>query len=290
MSKNDSTSTKASASRREALRAQQAAQARAARNRRMVGIGAGLIAALLAIILIVVAVQSMNSGGGAVIPPNAVVNQYGVQGGTNPQQTKDGIGIAQDKAKADAPVVQLYADYQCPGCKAFDDAFGEQLNSLARSGDIKYSVQIETFLDRLGANKSTDPAIAAACADTVGKFPEYHLTIYKNQPAKEGTGYTADQLRSTFAQSAGIAGDDLTKFQQCVSTRATGTFVESQNKFNSAWTSAQYTKLGGQNSAEGSAWGSTPLLTVNGKRVDTSLLNESDPNSLMDNIKKVAAS
>ncbi len=278
-----------SASRREALRAQQQAAARAARNRKMVGVGAALVAAILAVVLIVVAVNALGQGGGSVVPPNAVVNSYGVQAGTNPQQTKDGIGIAQDKAKPGAPVVQLYADYQCPICKTFDGAFGDKLNELAQAGDIKYSVQIETFLDRLGANKSTDPAIAAACADTVGAFSAYHLAVYKNQPATEGAGYTTEQLRSTIPAQAGITGDNLTKFQQCVDTRATASFVAGQNKFNGAYTSAQYEKLGGQSSAEGQAWGGTPLLAVNNKRLDWSTLDPSNPDSIAEAIKKAAA-
>ncbi len=280
----------ATSSRREALRAQQLAAQRAARTRRMIGIGAAIVAVVLVAVFGVILVNQLGKGGGSVVPPNAVVNQFGVQAGTNPNSLKDGIGIAQDKAKADAPTVQLFADYQCPGCKAFDAAFGEKLNELAQSGDIKYSVQIETFLDRLGTNKSTDPAIAASCADVVGVFPQFHLEIFKNQPDTEGAGYTKDQLRNTIPAAVGLSGDKLTQFQQCFDDRATASFVEQQNKFNGAFTSAQYTKLGGNNSAEGKAWGSTPLLTVNNKRLDTSTLTTSDANSIADAIKKLAAS
>lgn len=277
-----------STSRREALKAQQLAAEKAARNRKMVGLGAIVVAVLLVVILAVVLISQGGKGGGSVTPPNAVVNSYGVQAGTNPNSVKDGIGIAQDKAKPGAPVVQLYADYQCPGCKAFDDAFGVTLNELARSGEIKYSVQIETFLDRLGTNKSTNPAIGAACADVQGVFPEYHLAIFKGQPTKEGAGYTTEQLRSTFPAAAGLAGEKLTQFQSCFDTRATATFVDQQNKFNTAYTTAQYTKLGGETNADAKAWGSTPLMTVNGKRLDTTKLDAANQASLLEAIKATA--
>lgn len=281
-------SNAATKNRREALRAQQVAAAKSARARKMVAIGAGIVALLLVAIMVVVVVSQTTKGGGSATPPNAVVNAYGVEVGTNSTSVKDGIGIAQDKAKAGAPVVQLYADYQCPGCKAFDDAFGAQLNTLAETGEIKYQVQVETFLDRFGANKSTNPAIAAACSDIVGAFPAYHLAIFKGQPATEGVGYTTEQLRVTFPAAAGITGDKLTQFQQCYDSRATASFVEQQNKFNTAYTSYWYTKLGGS-SAEARAWGSTPLMTVNGKRLDTSTLDAANPASIVDAIKKAAA-
>lgn len=279
----------ATTSRREALRAQQQAAQRAARTRKMVGIGAIIVAGLLIAILVFALVNQSAKGGGAVVPPNATVNEFGVKAGTNSASAKDGIAVAPEKAKAGVPVVTLFADYQCPGCKAFDEAFGAQLNQLARSGDIKYSVQIETFLDRLGTNKSTDPAIAAACADVVGAFPEYHLTIFKGQPATEGDGYTADQLRNQFAATAGLSGDRLTQFQSCFDTRATASFVEQENKLNSSFTSQRYTELkAAGNSTEANAWGSTPLILVNGKRLDTATLT-TDPTSIAAAITKLAA-
>lgn len=277
-------------SRRAALRAQQEAEERAKRTRKMVGIGAAIVAALVALILAVTFWQGARAAGAAITPPHAVVNQYGVQAGTNAKQAKDGIAIHGDKAKADAPVVQLFADYQCPGCKNFDNIFGEELNKLAEAGDIKYSVQIETFLDRFGANKSTDPAIAAACADTVGAFPAYHLAIFKHQPEQEGAGYTVDQLTKQIPAEAGIAGDNLTKFQQCFNNRQTAGFVSDENQYNTAWTGLNYQQLSAKGDANADGWGSTPLITVNGKRLDHQTLDATNPASIADAIKKLAAS
>lgn len=274
-------------SKREALKAQQVAAAKAARARRMMMVGAGVVAAVLVAVFVVIAVNMAGQSSAQVVPPNAVVNPYGAELGTNPTGVKDGIGVARDKAKPDAPVVQLLADYQCPGCKEFDDRYGAKLNELAQAGEIKYSVHVMTFLDRFGAGKSTNPAIAAACADAAGVFPAYHLAIYAHQPATEGQGYTEDQLRNQIPTEAGLTGDALASFQRCYDAKATSSFVSGENQFNSAWTTYWYEKLGGQASAEARAWGSTPLLAVNGKRLDTSTLT-ADPNSLADAIKAAA--
>lgn len=275
------------ASKREALRAQQAAAARAARNRRMLGVGLGIVAVILVAVFVIIAVNQAGQSTAQLVPPHAVVNKYGVEVGSNPGSTKDGIAISPEKTKAGAPVVELFADYQCPGCKQFDETYGAKLNELAASGDISYQVQILTFLDRFGAGKSTNPAIAAACSDISGVFPAYHLAIYHGQPAKEGDGYTEDQLRNQFPTAAGLAGDKLTAFQKCYDGKQTSGFVNDENKFNSAYTTYWYTKLGGQGNAEAEAWGSTPLLTVNGKMLATSSL-PADPNGLLAAIKQAA--
>ena len=57
--------------------------------------------------------------------------------------------------------------------------------------------------------------------------------MFSNQPAKEGTGYTDDQLRNAFPQAAGITGDDLAKFQKRYNERAYDTFVrDAQARFD----------------------------------------------------------
>lgn len=209
-------------SRREQLRLQQLEAAKRAKRNRVIVI----VAAVVAVVLIAgavwwgVASSHKNSGdsvvaGAQVTPPNAV--------GT------DGILVTSDGAKtpaADAPTLIEYQDYQCPGCKAYYDAFGKPLDQLVTDGKIKLEYRTMTFLDTNEHNTaSSRAAYAAACADIVGRFEAYHDVVYANQPAVEGTGYTDQQLRVDFAQKAGITGSALTKFQSCYDQRATKDFV-----------------------------------------------------------------
>lgn len=287
MTDTESTRTPHVRSARAELREQQARAAKKQRRRLQITIGTGLIAAVGLFCGALYLTQHVTPAGNTT-PPHAVVNAFGVEGGTNPNKLADGIAVYPENAKPDAPVVQLYADYQCPGCKAFDNAFGEEMNKLAQTGEIKYSIQTETFLNRLGANKSTDPAIAASCADIVGAFPQYHLTVFKHQPKEEGKGYTFDELKTQFAHEADITGDKLTAFQQCYTTRATEHFVEQQNQYNTAWTSKNYEEKTKAGAADAAGWGSTPLLTVNNKRLDVAQLDASNPASIKDAIIALA--
>jgi hypothetical protein len=120
----------------------------------------------------------------------------------------------------------LYEDYQCPNCKETEDTYGPVLKQLAASGDIKLQYRTLTFLDNGRNDSSYRAAMAAASADMVGKLEAYHNMIYKNQPAREGDGYTDDQLRNVFAKDAGITGSDLTNFQKYYDTKATSAFVK----------------------------------------------------------------
>lgn len=224
-------------SRREVLRRQQEAKARAKRLNRMVMIGSGILAAVVIAIVTAVIVNQMSSAG-STVPPNAT-------------SARDGITVYPGKAAADAPKVEIFLDYQCPFCKQLEDLHGATIEELGASGQINLIYRTKTFLDgNLRNDSSFRAAVAASCADTVGAYPAYHDAVFASQP-QEGVGYPSDQLRATFAATAGISGENLTKFQACYDSRATGNFVKAVEEMSSK---------AGVNS--------TPIIWVNGKPLD----------------------
>ncbi|WP_257477533.1 DsbA family protein [Acidipropionibacterium jensenii] len=244
-------------SRREALRAQQAAQARAAKRKKLLGVIAGLVAIAVIAVIATITINNhkrseaanMTVTSAQVTPPSAdaATGTYTV----NPKT-----------AKKDAPTLTLYEDYQCPICKETEDTYGSALRQLATSGDIKLQYRTLTFLDdNYPGASSYRAAMAAASADMVGKLQAYHNTIYKNQPAREGTGYTDDQLRNAFAKDAGITGTDLTKFQKYYDTKATSNFV----KLAASKGLDEGTKLAQGDPTDFPNGFGTPTWTVNGK-------------------------
>ena len=65
--------------------------------------------------------------------------------------------------------------------------------------------------------------IVAAAADEVGHYDAYHNAIFA---AYNGAaGYSEQQLRVDFPATAGITGDDLTRFQELYDGRAFQDFV-----------------------------------------------------------------
>ncbi len=214
-------------SRREALRAQQAAQAQAERNKR-----------LTVIIALVVGFVVLIGGGGLLIYLNR--DQIGTPAGgtvgaavTPPNANKDlsGIVVNPGKAKPGAPILAVYQDYQCPWCKTFDIALSPALRAKAEAGEIQLEYHTMTFLDiNLKNDSSTRAGVAAACSDIVGAYANYHDALYVHQPQNEGMGYTNEQLRVTIPAEAGITGDTLTQFQKCFDSRSTLAFVQGTNE------------------------------------------------------------
>ena len=244
-------------SRRAQLRAAQIAEAKRARNRRIAIIAVSAIVVLVLAIALVLVIQRYNAAKTDTYPPHA-------------NAERDAIRVNPDKVKQGAPLVELYADYQCPACANFERAFSTQLDQLSDSGDISLEYHVMTFLDtNLRNDSSARAANAAACADLVGHYAAYHDTIFKNQSSEEGTGYTDAQLTETFPQQAGINGPQLDTFKQCYSQKKYNGFVKAVDK------------------AAGEAGiTSTPTIKVNGKNLDTKNLT-SDPNSLRTEIMKL---
>lgn len=241
-----------SQSRREVLRRQQEAQARQKRLNRIVAVGAGIVALVLVAVFAVIAFQQWGGGSGATgAPPNATA-------------ARDGITVNPGKAKPGAPTLQIYLDYQCPWCKTLEDTHGKTIEELAAAGDINLVYSTKTFLDPgLRNDASYRSAVAAACADVAGVYAAYHDEVFANQPTTEGEGYSTDQLRTTFAQAAGINGDKLTAFQQCYDARTFGNFVK-----------------GVEEASAKAGVNTTPTVKLNGTPLDNNQLLSATPEQL----------
>jgi protein-disulfide isomerase len=206
------------------------------------GLIAGGIAVALAAVLVVV----------LVVVPTLTPPETDGDGVTPPHATAEYAIVIKDTA--DVPVVDLFFDYQCPGCGQLERSYGEAFASLSQTGAIKLVYHPFKFLDNnLQNDSSTRASVAAACADTVGAYEAFHNAIFQAQPAKEGDGYTDETLRVTIPGQVGITGDNLTAFQTCYDEQQTLAWV---NAASEAGSKAGVT--------------STPTVKVNGNDLPTS--------------------
>lgn len=230
---------------REKLRKEQAAKAHQQRINRIIGIAGAIMAVVLIAVFAVVLIQQQGNANpndpNATQPPNATADSKAII--VNP-----------GKAAQDAPVVELFFDYQCPICKQFESIYGEALLKLANDGEINLHYRNMVFLDtNLRNDASMRAGVAAACADFAGKYSEFHNEIYVHQPENEGDGYTDEVLRDTIPASVGITADALTTFQKCYDSQSTKAFVQGTN-----------------DKALQDGVNGTPTLHVNGKDVPLS--------------------
>jgi protein-disulfide isomerase/uncharacterized membrane protein YphA (DoxX/SURF4 family) len=161
--------------------------------------------------------------------------------------------------------VDLFEDFQCPACLAFEQSVGPTVAADIAAGKIQARYHMLAFLDASsnGNNYSTRAANAAACASdvSVATFQKYHAILYgkdsngqNNQPAEGSNGRTDIQLED-WGKQAGIGGDDFSTFQQCVSTQNHTAFVQAVTDNASKRNVVQ-----------------TPTVQINGKELqDTSL-------------------
>jgi protein-disulfide isomerase len=171
------------------LRAERAQAAAAQRRReRLIRIGAA-VAMVVVVVAIGVAVQLNRSR----TDPNAVRPQ-GV--------TQVGGGIPVGPAAAGAPVIDIYEDFQCPVCKAFEGESGSVLTELEKSGQAQLVYHPMSFI----GPESDRAANAAGCAADEGKFKELHDTLFANQPDGENTGAWTNEALIALGQRAGISG------------------------------------------------------------------------------------
>jgi protein-disulfide isomerase len=165
-------------------------------------------------------------------------------------------------ASAGAPTVDIYEDFQCPACAGFEAALGDTFQEQASTGKIKLVYHVKNFLDdNLRNDSSTRAGNAAFCASDAGKFQEFHNTIFPNQPATEGDGFTDAQLKG-FAEQAGVTGEALNTWQQCFDAGKYTDYVNSveEQSFADGVRGTPTVKINGSD-VELSTIGSPELLT-----------------------------
>jgi len=164
------------------------------------------------------------------------------------------------KTVADKPTLALWEDFQCPSCGQFEKSFGAAITKMADDGKVNLVWRPTTFLDDRFAATSPNPnsshkaAIAWGCAIDAGKMKEFHSTVFANQPATEGDGYTDAQL-TEFATKSGITGDALTTWTTCYN-----------DKVYDQWVTNSFTTFG----TEGVP--GTPTAYLNGTEVPAATL------------------
>ena len=146
------------------------------RRRRTLWTSAIAVAALVIAGLIGWGVYASQNSGDVVPPPNATATA-GITVGSGPV------------------TVEVYEDFICPACKAFEDQSGQTLDQLVAANKVKIVYYPLAFLDRQSSTDySTRAAAASACADEGGKFREYAEALFARQPAEGSAGLSDGEL------------------------------------------------------------------------------------------------
>jgi protein-disulfide isomerase len=232
----------------ERLAAEREAQARADRRRSLIlGTVTVVIIALIAGAVAVAFVNQRRAAEDVGALPANTIPAEGAPGSVGPYGAYTGTA---DPLDGDIPVLEIYEDFQCPACKQFEDAVGEDIKALGESGDFRIVYHPMQFLDaNLGNDSSARAANASGCAADAGNFLGFHDEVFANQPEREGTGYTDDELIA-FGATAGLTDPS---FATCVRDQ----------------TFAKWAKNGVQRESEDRGVSSTPTFFVNGTQLNS---------------------
>jgi protein-disulfide isomerase len=175
-----------------------------------------------------------------------------IAGGAEAAPQEDG-SLVMSRPGVTAPVVDIYEDFACPPCGAFDRKHDPMLKQLVVAGRAKVVFHPMLIFGE-GTQPAHDNSLRAAsalrCVGDGAHWLSYQDALYENQPENENsTGYTTDQLLSV-AEPLGLTGDDFTSCVTC------GRYGESVKKVSQGYIS--------------SGVRGTPSVRVNGRTLDSS--------------------
>jgi protein-disulfide isomerase len=127
--------------------------------------------------------------------------------------------------KAAAARVDIYEDFQCPHCLAFEQAVHATLEADVRANRAQAHYHSIAFLSAY----STRAANAALCASDISPdtFVKFHDYLFQPgvQPA-EGTPGPSDLALGSDGSKIGLTGTTLTTFERCVTQETHKALVE----------------------------------------------------------------
>jgi protein-disulfide isomerase len=127
--------------------------------------------------------------------------------------------------------VEVYVDYECPGCKSFQSNAFATLTSMVATNQITLVYHPVAMLDELTKTQySTRAADSAACAADRGAFLPYTQALFANQPTAHSAGISDDDL----IQLAGRTGIIDPKFAQCVRAQKYRGWIAHETRLASA--------------------------------------------------------
>ena len=155
---------------------------------------------------------------------------------------EDGYGIVLNPSAK--PRIDVYVDYQCPACKAFEILNGGYLNEVIAQNKAKVVFHPMTFI----GPESILAANAAACAADENEFVAMNLAIFQDQSGAENSGKWQGDAMLNIGKSIGI---NSAKFEKCLKD---GNYVKWTGNVAAA-------------SAKANVNG-TPTVFINGKEID----------------------
>jgi protein-disulfide isomerase len=235
------------------------AQARGAGGNRVVVIAGVVVVAVLAAVVVGAVILSGKQQESAAQTGGIPVVTAGVSGVPVALEEQSGtVVVGKDAAKA---TVDIYEDFLCPACSAFEKQSGKAIEEGLTSGKLKVRYHIINLLDAqskpAGYSLLSANAALSVAKNSPEKFLDFHASLFGAQPREGGPGYTADQLVA-LGKELGVGGS----YEQDVRGGAFDGTVKAA--FKAAGSDPALRRSEG-----GQSYFGTPTVASGGKLVDT---------------------
>ncbi len=155
---------------------------------------AGAVVLVVCVVVTAVLVSRDDDGGAAPVTMPSGVVAVALGDGT--------VSVA--KPGVNAPVVDVFEDFQCPVCKSFHQVNGSTLTNLAGEGKAKIVYHpIVIFSNEPLQGNSLRAASAAHCITAGDRWLKFQDQVFAHQPAEGSSGFTVAELVA-YGSSAGI--------------------------------------------------------------------------------------
>ncbi|HWH98157.1 MAG TPA: thioredoxin domain-containing protein [Pseudolysinimonas sp.] len=230
-------------------------------RRRRFGITAGVIGSVLVAGLIVTLVLITSAPPATRGPQNmqsdGVKIGEGFEAVRTPALAIGDTPIASEPNPSDVVDIQIYYDYLCPNCGAFEERNGDQLRDWIENNaaTVEYHPIAIFTAKSAGSQYSLRAANAVACVAELSpdQFFAYHEALFADQPEENTPGYTDEELLA-IAADAGV--ERLGSVEKCIDSQRFRAWV------NEATQRALSGPIAGTQVA---SIASTPTIIVNGE-------------------------
>lgn len=176
--------------------------------------------------------------------------------------------------------IEVYQDYICPACKAFDEANAQQLQTLVEAGAATLEVHPIGMLANQSAGTKyslrTTAAVACVANYSPDTFWKVNQALFANQPQEGTPGLNDDEITALIdAQKP----KEQAKIAKCIKDKTFIPWATQATDYALAGPMAEAAKQ------SGAAGAGTPTILVNGKVFTGSIV---DPKELLAFITQVA--
>jgi protein-disulfide isomerase len=225
---------------RERIRQEREREARRRRRNRALLIVGGALAVIVVAVVVIFAVRPGKSS------PTTTVRGASYNGPFAPATLNADHSVTVARPGVSSPVLNVYEDFQCPICDAFEQTNGGVVQKLAAEGEVRVIYHPFTiFLGQQPQQNNSVRAWAAARCVPAAKWQQYHNLLFANQPRETTVGgFPVSQLLA-MGKRIGLTSP---AFTQCVtSQRYAGQGIKvSQQIIKGGITGTPTVKLNGQ--------------------------------------------